>query len=61
MPDDQGSLTRALMSTVLQGRSQEQMTLIGLLNSEEARQIELAWINASEQEKKTRTIFAQNP
>ena len=29
-------------------------------DSEEAREIEIAWINASEQEKKTRTIFAQN-
>ena len=62
MPDDQGSLTKALMSKVmLRARSQEQMSLgLDFSDSEEARQIEMAWINASEQEKKTRTIFAQN-
>jgi len=62
MPDDQGSLTKALMSTVmLRARGQKQMTLdLDFSDSEEARQIEMAWINASEQEKKTRTIFAQN-
>jgi superfamily II DNA or RNA helicase len=62
MPDDQGSLTKALMSKVmLRARSQEQMSLgLDFSDSEEARQIEIAWINASEQEKKTRTIFAQN-
>lgn len=62
LPDDQGSLTKALMSAVmLRARNQAQMTLdLDFSNSEEARQIEMAWINASEQEKKTRTIFAQN-
>ncbi|MDA9337302.1 DEAD/DEAH box helicase [Planktomarina temperata] len=62
MPDDQGSLTQALMSTVmLRARGEKQMALeLDFSESEEARQIEIAWINASEQEKKTRTIFAQN-
>ena len=62
MPDDQGSLTKALMSAVmLRARGQGQMKLdLDFSDSEEARQIEMAWINASEQEKKTRTIFAQN-
>ena len=62
MPDDQGSLTKALMSTVmLRARGEKQMALeLDFSDSEEARQIEIAWINASEQEKKTRTIFAQN-
>ncbi|MDG1372603.1 MAG: hypothetical protein P8Q48_20630 [Paracoccaceae bacterium] len=37
------------------------MTLdLDFTDSDEARNIEMAWINASEQEKKTRTIFAQN-
>ena len=62
MPDDQGSLTKALMYAVmLRARGQGQMKLdLDFSDSEEARQIEMAWINASEQEKKTRTIFAQN-
>ncbi len=62
MPDDQGSLTKALLSAVmLRARGRAQMTLdLDLTNSEEARNIEMAWINASEKEKKTRTIFAQN-
>lgn len=62
MPDDQGSLTKALLSAVmLRARGQAQMTLeLDFTDSEEARNIEMAWINASDQEKKTRTIFAQN-
>jgi hypothetical protein len=62
MPDDQGSLTKALLSAVmLRARGKAQMTLdLDFSTSDEARQIEMAWINASEQEKKTRTIFAQN-
>ena len=62
LPDDQGSLTKALMSAViLRARKKKQMDLdLDFTNSEEAKKIELAWLNASEQEKKTRTIFAQN-
>ncbi len=62
IPDDNGSLTKALMSAVLL-RAQEtrQMTLdLDSGGSEEVNQIELAWLNASENEKKSRTIFAQN-
>ena len=62
IPDDNGSLTKALMSAVLL-RAQEarQLTLdLDFGDSEEASQIELAWLNASENEKKSRTIFAQN-
>lgn len=62
LPDDEGSLTKALMSKVmLRSRGHAQMSLgLDFTESEEARHIEMAWINASEQEKKTRTIFAQN-
>ena len=62
LPDDEGSLTKALMSKVmLRSRGQAQMSLgLDFTDSEEAREIEMAWVNASEQEKKTRTIFAQN-
>ena len=62
IPDDNGSLTKALMSAVLL-RAQEarQLTLdLDFGDSEEASQIEMAWLNASENEKKSRTIFAQN-
>lgn len=64
LPDDQGSLTKALMSAVML-RAQAQGSLEfdfdhDLTISEEAKNIELAWLNASEKEKKTRTIFAQN-
>ncbi|MGM0561144.1 MAG: DEAD/DEAH box helicase [Pseudomonadota bacterium] len=62
MPDDNGSLTQALMSRVmLRARDQAQMSLdLDFTNSEEARDIELAWSNAQERERKARTIFAQN-
>jgi len=62
LPDDQGSLTKALMSAVmLRARGQSQMALdLDFSDSEEARLIDMAWVNASEKEKKTRTIFAQN-
>ena len=62
IPDDNGSLTKALMSAVLlRAQETQQMTLdLDFSDSEEARQIELHWLNASENEKKSRTIFAQN-
>lgn len=62
LPDSGGSLTKALMSAVLlRARGQKQMTLdLDFGASEVAREIEIAWLNASEQEKKSRTIFAQN-
>ena len=62
LPDDNGSLTKALMSAVmLRAQKDKQMTLdLDFGESEEARQIEMAWLNASENEKRSRTIFAQN-
>lgn len=62
LPDDQGGLTKALMSAViLRARSPDQLSLdLEFSDSEEARNIEMAWINAAEKEKKSRTIFAQN-
>lgn len=61
MPDDGGSLTKALMSAVLlRARDQHQFSLdFSMADSQQARDIDLAWTNASEQEKKARTIFAQ--
>jgi superfamily II DNA or RNA helicase len=61
MPDEGGSLTKALMSAVLlRARERKQLTLdLSLPGTPEARDIEIVWANASEKEKKARTIFAQ--
>ncbi len=61
MPDDGGSLTKALMSAVLLRTSgQKQLSLdIDISDTAEAKNIDLAWIDASEREKQSRTIFAQ--
>ncbi|GGE43141.1 ATP-dependent helicase HepA [Marinicauda pacifica] len=62
LPDDGGSLTKALMSTVLlkaKESRQLQLDLFAQARSE-AEAIEIAWRNASEQEKKSRTVFAQS-
>ena len=62
LPDENGSLTKALMSAVLlRAQKDKQMFLdLDFAATDEANQIELAWLNASENEKKSRTIFAQN-
>jgi hypothetical protein len=62
MPDEGGSLTKALMSAVLlRARERRQLTLdLDMSRSPEAKEIEIAWSNASEKEKKARTIFAQH-
>ena len=58
LPDDEGSLTKALMSKVmLRSRGQAQMSLgLDFTDSEEAREIEMAWVNASEQERRERFL-----
>lgn len=62
MPDEGGSLTKALMSAVLlRARERRQLSLdFSMEASPEAQAIEIAWTNASEREKKARTIFAQH-
>ena len=62
LPDENGSLTKALMAAVLlRARQPRQLALeLDFSDSEEARQFDLAWINASDNEKRSRTIFAQN-
>jgi Helicase conserved C-terminal domain len=62
MPDEGGSLTKALMSAVLlRARERRQLTLdLDMSRTPEAKEIEIAWTNASEKEKKARTIFAQH-
>ncbi len=61
LPDDGGSLTQALMSSVLLRAKQEKQLLLDftVADSQAAKNIDLAWKNASEAEKKSRTIFAQ--
>jgi len=62
MPDDTGSLTKALMSAVLlRAKNTGQLSLDFTAGDlEPAKEIDLAWENASEREKKARTIFAQH-
>ena len=62
MPDEGGSLTKALMSAVLlRAREAQQSTFnFHVDESPEAEAIGIAWTNASEKEKKARTIFAQH-
>jgi superfamily II DNA or RNA helicase len=62
MPDEGGSLTKALLSAVLlRARERRQIALdFGMDDTSEAKAIDLAWTNASEKEKKARTIFAQH-
>jgi superfamily II DNA or RNA helicase len=61
MPDEGGSLTQALMSAVLlKARQEGQLTLdFTVTETQAAKDLELAWTNASEVEKRSRTIFAQ--
>ncbi len=61
MPDQGGSLTQALMSAVLLRARQESQLLLDftVADSQAAKDIDLAWTNAFEAEKKSRTIFAQ--
>jgi len=58
LPDREGSLTKALMSKILLNAGPLQYTLD--LQSPEALDFDAAWINASEREKKSRTIFRQS-
>ncbi len=62
MPDEGGSLTKALMSAVLlRARERRQFSLdFGMEDTTAAKAIDVAWTNASEKEKKARTIFAQH-
>jgi superfamily II DNA or RNA helicase len=61
LPDEGGSLTKALMSAVLlRAREGRQLTLnLVVTDLPAAKEIEIAWQNASEHEKASRTIFAQ--
>ena len=60
LPDDNGGLTKALMSAVLLRAREHKQLALDFDASEEARRIDMAWENASEKEKRSRTIFAQH-
>lgn len=61
MPDQGGSLTQALMSAVLLRAKQQGQLMLDLrvADTQAAKDIDLAWTNASDAERKSRTIFAQ--
>lgn len=61
MPDEGGGLTRALMSAVmLRARERRQLQLdLDAAAGSEMKEIDVAWRAASEREKRSRTIFAQ--
>lgn len=58
MPDADGSLTKALMAKVMLSAKERRQYSFDLLP--EASDFDLAWNNASEREKRSRTIFAQH-
>ena len=58
LPDADGSLTKALMAKVMLSAKERRQYSLDLLA--EASDFDIAWKNASEQEKRSRTIFAQH-
>lgn len=61
MPDEGGGLTRALMSAVLLRANERRQLQLDLdsVASQETKAIDVAWRAASERERRSRTIFAQ--
>lgn len=60
LPDDERAMTEALMKAVLLRRKRGDSNQLKLFNDlPEARKIERAWLDASEREKLSQTIFAQ--
>jgi superfamily II DNA or RNA helicase len=60
LPDDERAMTEALMKAVLLRRKKaETAPLLPFAELPESRKIEKAWIDASEREKQSQTIFAQ--
>lgn len=62
LPDEGGSLTKALMSAVLLRANKSRQLSLDFKSGEikEAKDLDFAWSKASETEKKARTIFAQH-
>jgi hypothetical protein len=60
LPDDERAMTEALMKAVLLRRKNpESAPLLPFAELPESRKIEKAWVDASEREKQSQTIFAQ--
>jgi len=60
LPDDERAMTEALMKAVLLRRKKaENAPLLPFAELPESRKIDKAWIDASEREKLSQTIFAQ--
>jgi hypothetical protein len=59
LPDDERRMTEALMQAVLLRRKQSRQLSLDLSDPPAARDIDRAWQDAAEREKKNRTIFAQ--
>jgi superfamily II DNA or RNA helicase len=59
LPDDQRRMTEALMQAVLLRRREPGQLTFDFTQTPAAREIDRAWRDASEREKKNRTIFAQ--
>lgn len=62
LPDEGGSLTKALLSAVmLHAKERRQLAFrFNFQDTPEAKEIEAIWTNASEKERKSRTIFAHH-
>jgi superfamily II DNA or RNA helicase len=59
LPDDERRMTEALMQAVLLHRREGGQLTLDFAETPAAREIDRAWRDASEREKKNRTIFAQ--
>jgi helicase-like protein len=59
LPDDERRLTEALMQAVLLRRRETRQLTLDFSETPAAREIDRAWRDAAEREKRNRTIFAQ--
>lgn len=60
LPEDRGPVTKALMSALMKGRNDLAIANLKLRFEEDYKTLEIHWSNASEKEKRSRTVFAQN-
>lgn len=60
LPDERGPVTDALMNAVLLRRGGRQQLAFDLRLTDGSREMDIRWRDAEENEKRSRTIFAQN-
>ena len=60
LPDERGPVTDALMNAVLLRRGGRQQLAFDLRLADGSREMDIRWRDAEENEKRSRTIFAQN-